>query len=524
MLKRVATAVVVVVSVHCASFEDQEVRQRAAPIVGGSETDIAQHPWQVSVRLANIGSACTDAGVRHHCGGSIVSDRWVVTAAHCMRSVTGRDLIPTQLRVIAGFSSQGAVSSGQCVFVDEIVRFPGYVTASQGRDIALLRVRTPLNLSNPALAAIPLVTPELANAGFTSVGTRATVTGWGAQVEGGRVSQQLQRVDVPIVSHSAAQSAYDRTLSLDQLPAGLIGVGGKDACQGDSGGPLVVRGPDDEYLLAGVVSWGSGCGRANFPGMYARVSSFATWIAEQAGLGERPIPPAPNPSPEPVPPDPSPTPGLEQSETFSGVLSRGQDKLWGPFQLGEDAAISAVLTGSSDAAVHVRLDAAATRFTYDCRAWRVPERRCTVQAAGVNHAAWVLIRGYTAGSYQLTVGWVAPEAAPVPPEPTPGEPGQLQEQVVTGTVGRDERVVFGPFDAAPGSQFDVEITRGTGDPDLYVSVGGQPTLLAFACRSWRTGPEERCTITTPSTRSSVWFMIHGYGAASYSARARWTAP
>jgi subtilisin-like proprotein convertase family protein len=96
-------------------------------------------------------------------------------------------------------------------------------------------------------------------------------------------------VTVPIVSEADAEAAYNRNLSDDQIGAGLLGVGGRDSCQGDSGGPLtVLNGNGSARLLAGIVSWGNGCADPDYPGMYSRVSSFASWIQQNVTVNSPP--------------------------------------------------------------------------------------------------------------------------------------------------------------------------------------------------------------------------------------------
>ncbi len=116
--------------------------------------------------------------------------------------------------------------------------------------------------------------------GVTDLGVLATVTGWGRTASGGTSPDTLQTVDAPIVSNAVADQAYfTYTITADQLAAGYMGTGGKDACQGDSGGPLVApNSTNGDPLLVGVVSWGWGCADPLYPGMYARVSAFETWI------------------------------------------------------------------------------------------------------------------------------------------------------------------------------------------------------------------------------------------------------
>ena len=237
----------------------------AKGIVGGQNASILDHPWQVSLR-STFGGA--------FCGGSVIDAEWVLTAAHCVEGTSAGSL-----RVVAGITRQSQASSGQVRPVAQILRYPGYTRPETGKDVALLRLSAPLDLGDAAVAAIPLVTPADAAAGLTAAGVTARVSGWGTLFSGGSTPDVLQVVEVPLVSASAAQSAYGSTpLTDDQLGAGVLGSGGRDSCQGDSGGPLTVPDAFGGRKLAGVVSWGFGCGSARYPGMYARVSSFTSWI------------------------------------------------------------------------------------------------------------------------------------------------------------------------------------------------------------------------------------------------------
>ena len=261
-------------------------------IVGGDDTDVANVPWQIALLSAGYPV----------CGGSIIDDDWILTAQHCVSGAS-----PSSLAVVAGVTRLSEVDDGQVRRVAEIVGYPGYTGSPSrgGRDVALLRLESALDLSTPAARAIGLVTDAHARGGATDPGVSSVVSGWGSLASGGRYPDVLQSVAVPIVSSADASQAYGRSMLDDQLVAGLLGVGGKDACQGDSGGPLAVPDPDGAgMLLAGVVSWGRGCASARYPGVYARVSYFAEWIERTAGLS------TPDPDPEPDPgPDPEPDPG-----------------------------------------------------------------------------------------------------------------------------------------------------------------------------------------------------------------------
>lgn len=239
-------------------------------IVGGANTTIETHPWQVSIQS-------TDGF--HFCGGSIIAPQWILTAQHCVEGSSANSM-----RVVAGTTRLSQAGSGQTRNVAQIIRFPGYSSPESGRDAALLRLSSALDLSGARARAIAINTDNaLTNAGVNSI-----VTGWGDLREGGSSPDTLQAVTVPIVSNDDASDAYQQNITADQLAAGVLGVGGRDSCQGDSGGPLTVANSSGVRVLAGIVSWGNGCADPNFPGLYARVSSFATWINQNVSLNAAP--------------------------------------------------------------------------------------------------------------------------------------------------------------------------------------------------------------------------------------------
>lgn len=248
------------------NLDGNELGALDSEIVGGVNTTIDQNPWQV---------ALTTAAAFQFCGGSIINANWVLTAQHC---VFGGD---ADMRVVAGITNKSLQSSGQIRTINGIYAFPGYTDATVGKDVALVHLATPLDLSGANAKAIGLVTPAETTAGATNPGVISRVTGWGTLSSGGTTPNILQTVDIPLVSNADASSDYGQTITADQLAAGVRGVGGKDSCQGDSGGPLSVS-VGGVRKLAGVVSWGEGCALPDKPGLYARVSSFQTWIAARA--------------------------------------------------------------------------------------------------------------------------------------------------------------------------------------------------------------------------------------------------
>ncbi len=246
----------------CYEGEELQTSSGQSAIVGGAAIDVATAPYQVSLQDAN----------GHFCGGTIVSDRWIISAAHC----------GTPQTVVAGITRLSQAAQGQTIQVKRTIINPAYTDPQVGSDISLIELATPLDLNGTTVKAIR---PQVkANSDLEKPAVLAKVTGWGALVAGGGLPDTLQGVDVPLVSLADASADYAQAMTPDQLAAGVRGVGGKDSCQGDSGGPLVVSDPSTgEVKLVGVVSWGNGCAEADYPGMYARVSSFRAFIDENLG-------------------------------------------------------------------------------------------------------------------------------------------------------------------------------------------------------------------------------------------------
>ncbi len=275
---RLTTGLTAVLLTTAACAPRQHAAENDAPIVGGTNADIADFPWQVS--LQEYRSSAYEAPA-HFCGGSIINEFWILTAAHCLEGMEG---IP--IRVVAGTAKiSESDTEGQVADVVRSITYPGYTDPIFGKDVALLRLSEPLKLLEGSGAmAIPLLTaadsPRLA-----APGVYAQASGWGALDSDGDYPDHLQRVGILIVESAMAEQAIrgeegytDWRITPDQLVAGAW-FGGRDSCQGDSGGPLVVRNETGTgHLLAGVVSWGVGCAEPNLPGLYARVSSFTDWI------------------------------------------------------------------------------------------------------------------------------------------------------------------------------------------------------------------------------------------------------
>ena len=237
-------------------------------IVGGQLAPVNAYPWQVSLQVSWI----ADPGAAHFCGGSIYKANWIITAAHCTLGLVADDVVVT-----AGTNS---LNPGiRRINVRRIIQHSGYSDSTKDNDIALLELAKPIELSNAA-RAIPLVS-EQEEAAFTAA-TSLVVTGWGATQSGGDTVRDLRHVTVDYVPLAICNQplSYNGRITTRMLCAGPAG-GGQDSCQGDSGGPLA-SGVAGATKLVGVVSWGEGCAVPLKYGIYARITSFSTWIMQNA--------------------------------------------------------------------------------------------------------------------------------------------------------------------------------------------------------------------------------------------------
>ncbi|XP_037792748.1 trypsin-1-like [Penaeus monodon] len=233
-------------------------------IVGGEEVQPAhKYPWQIGLKYKG--------GNGYWCGGAVINDRYILTAAHCLFDSDGNQESAEGLVVGVGdhlmSSTSDDVAATELISVEKVILHPQYNKQTFDNDIALLKLSKVLTFSTEVR---PVCLPE--NDSKTYAGAEGIASGWGTLSSGGSQPNQLMEVTVPILDPSCwGQSVTERMLC-----AGYP-KGGKDTCQGDSGGPLcVVEG--NRYYEVGVTSHGSGCADANSPGVYSRVSKFLSWI------------------------------------------------------------------------------------------------------------------------------------------------------------------------------------------------------------------------------------------------------
>ncbi|XP_026536822.1 transmembrane protease serine 13-like [Notechis scutatus] len=232
-------------------------------IVGGTEASASKWPWQVSLQY----------GSAHICGGTIIDAQWVLTAAHCffMNSVKILD----EWKVYAGVSDLKQTREG--ILVSEVIINANYSDDHDDYDIALMKLAQPLVLSAQVRpACLPMSGQRFLP------GRGCFITGFGKISENEEnTSPKLREAEVKIIDYRLCNSrnVYEGFLTPRMMCAGFL-QGGKDSCQGDSGGPLVCQ-DSNRWYLAGVTSWGTGCGQRNKPGVYSQVSKFLGWIYSQ---------------------------------------------------------------------------------------------------------------------------------------------------------------------------------------------------------------------------------------------------
>ncbi|KAM8869740.1 serine protease hepsin isoform 2-T2 [Spinachia spinachia] len=245
-------------------------RFAADRIVGGVNARRGSWPWQVRLEYGGV----------HQCGGTIISNRWIVSAAHCFR-VDHRSV--NEWRVMLG-SIYSTPVNANVVEVNTIVYHSSYLPFvdanidDNSRDIAVLALTQPLTFNE---CIQPICLP--AHGQRLIDGQMGTVTGWGDVEYHGIQADILQEANVPIISDAVcnAPDYYDNRITTSMFCAGYE-KGGSDACQGDSGGPFMAEdclSKTKRYRLLGVVSWGIGCAMAKKPGVYTRISRFLPWIS-----------------------------------------------------------------------------------------------------------------------------------------------------------------------------------------------------------------------------------------------------
>ncbi|CAD7082660.1 unnamed protein product [Hermetia illucens] len=233
--------------------EVASVRNR---IIGGRPAKVGQFPSLVALNIQDSG----------FCGGDLISNRHVVSAAHCFRDQSN----PSKIKGIAGDVDrkvESAPSRKELTFI-HVASHPRYNPDTQAFDFAVLSLNGAITLSENVHPIVLVRTrpPEK---------TKCLIAGWGLMTEQGKEpSGQLMYAEVMLVPDQ--QCVYQTGADMSTMFCAGVPFGGIDSCSGDSGGPIIC-----ENQLTGVVSWGRGCGRAQDPGVYADIIAGRPWILAQ---------------------------------------------------------------------------------------------------------------------------------------------------------------------------------------------------------------------------------------------------
>ncbi|XP_047199102.1 transmembrane protease serine 9 [Hippoglossus stenolepis] len=227
-------------------------------IVGGVTARRGEWPWIGSLQYQRL----------HRCGATLIQSKWILTAAHCIKS----DPSPSNWAVSLGSVLRSGIGA-LVIPIQRVIIHPAFNGTNMDYDVALLELAVPAPVSY-TIQSVCLPSPVhlfLADA-------ECYIAGWGSMREGGSLTNLLQKAAVKIIEQADCQQSYGNVLTPNMMCAGYM-EGGRDTCLGDSGGPLTCRKPSGQWFVAGVTSWGHGCGRIGFPGVYTRVTSVRKWIS-----------------------------------------------------------------------------------------------------------------------------------------------------------------------------------------------------------------------------------------------------
>ncbi|XP_071319454.1 chymotrypsin-like protease CTRL-1 [Trachinotus anak] len=233
-------------------------------IVGGENATAGSWPWQVSMHFAGS----------HICGGTLISDQWVLTAAHCIPGGS-----PNRWVLYFGRLTQSGPNNEEMSrTVSQIIVHPDYNNTLFNNDIALMKLSSPVTFTEyirPVCLA--------SNSSQFHNSTPCWATGWGrvGKDEPSEAVERLLEVQIPVIGNNQCKCNY-RPVEEANITDNMICAGqeNKGTCQGDSGGPLQCK-QGSAWIQAGITSFGVPCARAEFPEVYARVSQFQSWITDQ---------------------------------------------------------------------------------------------------------------------------------------------------------------------------------------------------------------------------------------------------
>ncbi|XP_036617393.1 acrosin-like isoform X1 [Trichosurus vulpecula] len=263
----------------CGSRPWAKIKSEKSRILGGKDTRPGAWPWMVSMQLI------TNSGQRSHaCGGSLLTPTWVLTAAHCFKGT--RDLSQWRL-VVGAWEVQWAAAATLSNLEQErkavrILLHEQYNSWTENNDIALVEMNKPVHCGYLVqIACLPRPSDDPVKDSEPCI-----IAGWGYKEENAsQPAAVLQEAEVKIISLETCNGTewYQGFIHSNNLCAGYP-EGKIDTCQGDSGGPLMCKDKSSNtFVVTGITSWGTGCGRVKRPGVYTSTGNFLEWITSKIG-------------------------------------------------------------------------------------------------------------------------------------------------------------------------------------------------------------------------------------------------
>ncbi|XP_012242206.1 chymotrypsin-2 [Bombus impatiens] len=226
-------------------------------IINGKVAKPGEIPYQVSLQVAKI--------MFHFCGGSILNERYVITAAHCVTA------LPVELVVVVAGVVDLRMPTSKHQIETAYVHENYNATDAYANDIALIKVKKPF-VKSSLVSFVPMPSPgEIAKTNAPAI-----VSGFGTLTYEGKMTKLLHWVDIEVADQNYCNRMYKNVIHNTQLCA-YDNTTVKGHCDGDSGGPLTVNGK-----LHGIVSWSKNCANVVYPSVYTRVSSYLNWINKHA--------------------------------------------------------------------------------------------------------------------------------------------------------------------------------------------------------------------------------------------------